>query len=57
MWLTGLQELPINGQKIKKNIEHLCLKFIVNNEDIGDQYNDIPIDKPLFPAVLLSAYQ
>ncbi len=29
------------------------LKFIINNEDKGDQYTDIPIDKPLFPAVLL----
>ena len=29
------------------------LKFIINNEDKGDSYTDIPIDKPLFPAVLL----
>ena len=29
------------------------LKFIVNNEDKGNQYTDIPTDKPLFPAVLL----
>ena len=31
-----------------------ALKFIINNEDKGDSYTDIPIDKPLFPAVLLA---
>ena len=29
------------------------LKFIINNEDKGDSYINIPIDKPIFPAVLL----
>ena len=29
------------------------LKFIINNEDKGESYTDIPIDKPLFPAVFL----
>ena len=29
------------------------LKFIINNEDKGESYTDIPIDKPLFPAVIL----
>ena len=29
------------------------LKFLVNNIDINKIYNDIPLDKPLFPAVLL----
>ena len=29
------------------------LKFIINNEDKGDSYSKIPIDKPIFPAVLL----
>ena len=29
------------------------LKFIINNEDKGDSYTNIPIDKPIFPAVLL----
>ena len=29
------------------------LKFIIDNEDKGDSYNNIPIDKPLFPAILL----
>ena len=30
------------------------LKFIINNEDKGESYSNIPIDKPIFPAVLLS---
>ncbi len=29
------------------------LKFIINNEDKGDSFTDIPIDKPIFPAVIL----
>ena len=29
------------------------LKFIIDNEDKGESYSDIPIDKPIFPAVLL----
>ena len=35
------------------NMKKRTLKFIINNEDKGDSYTDIPIDKPLFPAVLL----
>ena len=27
------------------------LKFIINNEDKGESYSDIPIDKPLIPIV------
>ena len=29
------------------------IKFIIDNEDKGESYTDIPIDKPLFPAVFL----
>ena len=29
------------------------LKFIINNEYKGDSYINIPIDKPIFPTVLL----
>ena len=29
------------------------LKFIINNEDKGYSYTNIPINKPLFPAILL----
>ena len=35
------------------NIKKRALKFIINNEDKGDSYNNIPIDKQLFPAVCL----
>ena len=35
------------------NMKKRSLKFIINNEDKGDSYTDIPIDKPIFPAVLL----
>ena len=35
------------------NMRKRTLKFIINNEDKGDSYINIPIDKPLFPTVLL----
>ena len=35
------------------NIRKRTLKFIINNEDKGDTYSNIPIEKPLFPSVLL----
>ena len=35
------------------NMNKRTLKFIIDNEDNGDSYTDIPIDKPLFPAVCL----
>ena len=38
---------------IKMNMKKRTLKFIINNEDKGDSYINIPIDKPIFPAVLL----
>ena len=35
------------------NMKKRTLKFIINNEDKGDSYTNIPIDKPLYPAVFL----
>ena len=35
------------------NMKKRTLKFIINDEDKGDSYKNIPIDKPLFPAVFL----
>ena len=35
------------------NIKKGALKFVINNEDKGYSFTNIPIDKPLFPAVLL----
>jgi len=38
---------------IVMNMNKRTLKFIINNEDKGESYTDIPIDKPLSPAVFL----
>ena len=35
------------------NIKDKTLKFIIDNEDKGESYSNIPIDIPLAPAVLL----
>ena len=44
----------VNGEIIIiMNMKKRALKFIINNEDKGDSYTNIPIDKPLFPALLL----
>ena len=35
------------------NMKKRTLKFIINNEDKGESYTDIPMDKPIYPAVFL----
>ena len=35
------------------NMNQRTLKFIINNEDKGESYTNIPIDKPLLLAVFL----
>ena len=35
------------------NMNKRTLKFIINNEDKGDSYTNIPLDKPLSPVVFL----
>ena len=51
--------LKTNLSEIKKeivvimNMKKRTLKFIINDEDKGDSYTNIPLDKPLFPAILL----
>ena len=35
------------------NMNKRTIKFIVNGEDKGELYTEIPIDKPLSPAVFL----
>ena len=42
-----------NEVVVVMNMKKRTLKFIINSEDKGDSYHNIPIDKPLFPAVLL----
>ena len=50
---------PTNLPKVKDEItvvmdmNQRTLKFIVNNKDQGVSYENIPIDKPLFPTVFL----
>ena len=42
-----------NGIIVVMNMKKRTLKFIINNEDKGESYTDIPMDKPIYPAVLL----
>ena len=35
------------------NTKTRSLKFIIDNEDKGESYTNIPLEKPIFPAVLL----
>ena len=35
------------------NMNKRTLKFIIDNEDKGESFKDIPIDKPIAPAVFL----
>ena len=35
------------------NMNKGTLKFIIDNEDKGESYTDIPLDKPLSPAIIL----
>ena len=35
------------------NMKKRTLKFIINNEDKGDSYTNILLDKPIIPSVLL----
>ena len=43
----------IDEIKIIMNMEKGTLKFIIENEDKGELYENIPINEPLVPAVLL----
>ena len=36
------------------NMSKRTLKFIINNEEKGESYTDIPLDKPLTPAICLA---
>ena len=35
------------------NMKNRTLKFIIDNEDKGESFTNIPVDKPLIPIVLL----
>ena len=49
---SGLSEVD-DEIIVVMNMHKRTLKFIINNEDKGTSFKDIPIDKPLYPAVLL----
>ena len=49
---SGLSEVN-NEIVVVMNMKKRTLKFIINNEDKGDSYTDILIDKPIFPAICL----
>ena len=38
---------------IVMNMNNRTLKFIINNEDKGESYTNIPIEKPIFPIVIM----
>ena len=42
-----------NEIRIIMNIKKRSLKYIIDNEDKGESYTDIPLDKPIAPSVLL----
>ena len=42
-----------NEIKIVMNMKNRTLKFIIDNEDKGESYSDILLDKPISPSVLL----
>ena len=50
--LTNIK-LKNNEIKIIMNMKKRTLKFSSDKEDKEDTYTDIPIDKPLFPSILL----
>ena len=42
-----------NEITIIMNMKKKTLKFIIDNEDKGESYTDIPLDKPITPSILL----
>ena len=51
--LSKLSDNKENEIIVIANLKKLTLKFIINGEDRGDSYKNIPNDKPLCPAVIL----
>ena len=42
-----------NEVLVVMNMKKRSLKFIIEGEDKGDCYIDIPLDMPIFPSILL----
>ena len=51
--LSKLSDNKENEIIVIANLKKRALKFIINGEDKGDSYTNIPNDKPLSPAVIL----
>ena len=53
----NLKDIKLKSQKneitIIMNMKKRSLKFIIENEDKGEAYTNIPLEKPIFPSVLL----
>ena len=47
--LSGVKDEVI----IVMNMSKRTLKFIINNEDKGEAYTDIPVEKPIVPIVIM----
>ena len=46
--------MPKNNElTIIMNMKKKSLKFINEEEDKGESYTNIPLDKPIFPSILL----
>ena len=53
---SGTNLSKVNNEVIVfMNMKKRTLKFLINDEDKGDSYTNIPIDKPIYPAVCLSS--
>ena len=51
---SGTNLSKVNNEVIIiMNMKKRTLKFLINDEDKGDSYTNIPIDKPIYPAVCL----
>ena len=46
-------EFPKNEVKIVMNMKEGTLKFIIDGKDNGIAFKDIPLDKPLYPAIYM----
>ena len=46
-------DLPKNEVKIVMNMKERTLKFIIDGKDNGIAFKDIPLEKPLYPAIFM----
>ena len=46
-------DVPKNEVKIVVNMKERTLKFIIDGKDNGIAFKDIPLDKPLYPAIFM----